>query len=580
MIGLSGDMFLPQRTAEIRHTESITPITQRTMNEHEIAFAQLSDEQIRALRPRGTEHDTASSELLISEGDTSYSFYVVLTGSVEILTGFPDRIHTVTVHRPGEFVGDADLLSGRASLVTARVIEAGRVLAITPANFRRVIAELPEVSETLLSAFLMRRAILVGDGYEGIRIIGSRFSPAAHALRDFANRNSIPHTWLDVESDPQADLLLRELGVGIHETPLVIGRNGKFKRNPSVNELAHYVGLDTAIETDIPYDLIVVGAGPGGLGAAVYGASEGLHTLLLDSVAPGGQAATSSRIENYLGFATGISGAELARQALLQAQKSGTQLSVPQTAAGLRIEGGDRCVVMSDGAVIRARTVVVATGVEYRRLDIPGLPQFEGAGVYYAAGEMEARLSAGDEVVIVGGGNSGGQAAVCLARVARRVHVVIRGTDLDASMSRYLVERLARLENVELHASSVVQSLTGDDRLQTITIARVDTAERVTIAAHALFIFIGAVPHSDWLRNCVERDRAGFAVTGPALSSASLNSDPWRQVHRSPHFLETSLPGVFAVGDVRSGSVKRVASAVGEGAMAVTFVHAHIGAIH
>jgi thioredoxin reductase (NADPH) len=562
----------------MRYTDLITPLTE-TMNEQAIAFRQLSEEQIRALRARGEEHDTAPSEILISEGQTSYSFYVVLSGSVEILSGFPDRIQTVTVHQAGEFVGDADLLGGRASLITARVVEAGRVLAISPANFRRVIAELPEVSETLLSAFLMRRALLVGDGYEGIRIIGSRFSPAAHALRDFANRNSIPYTWLDVESDPQADLLLRELGVGVNETPLVIGRNGTFKRNPSVNELAHYVGLDTAIETEIPYDLVVVGAGPAGLGAAVYGASEGLHTLLLDSVAPGGQAATSSRIENYLGFATGISGAELARQALLQAQKFGAQLSVPQTAVGLRIEGGDRCVVMSDGSVIRARTVVVATGVEYRRLDIPGLAHFEGAGVYYAASEMEARLSAGDEVVIVGGGNSAGQAAVFLARVARRVHLVIRGTSLDASMSRYLVERIERLENVELHASTVVHALTGDDRLQTITLARVDTAERVTVASHALFIFIGAVPHSDWLSNCVERDRAGFVVTGPALSSESLNSDAWRLVHRSPHFLETSLPGVFAVGDVRSSSVKRVASAVGEGAMAVTFVHAHLGEI-
>jgi len=547
-------------------------------NEQDIAFAHLTADQIGSLSPYGGERNTEACEVLFPEGATSYPFYVVLSGTVEILTGFPNRTHVVTVHQPGEFVGDADVLTGRASLITARVGEAGRILEISPENFRRAIAELPDVSETLLSAFLMRRAMLVANGYEGIRIIGSRFSPAAHALREFATRNSIPHSWIDVESDPQADELLKGLGVGPGDTPLVIGRNGQFRRNPTVVDFARYMGLDTAIQSEVPYDLVVVGAGPGGLGAAVYGASEGLRTLLLDAVAPGGQAATSSRIENYLGFATGVSGAELARQALLQAQKFGAQLSVPQTAVGLRIEGGDRCVVMSDGTVVRARTVVVATGVEYRRLDIDRLAEFEGAGVYYAAGEMEARLCGGDEVVIVGGGNSAGQAAVYLARAARRVHIVIRGTDLQSSMSRYLVERLARLPNVELHTSSVVQSLSGNDRLQELTIARIGTSETMTVAARALFIFIGAVPHSNWLSSCVELDRTGFVVTGPALSPGSLTSDAWRQLQRSPYFLETSLPGVFAVGDVRSSSVKRVASAVGEGAMAVTFVHAHLGA--
>ncbi len=550
------------------------------MNDHDTAFAFLTPQQLRALSAWGDERETVAGEILFLEGATAYPFYAVLSGTVEILTGYPERVQTVTVHQPSEFVGDADLLTGRASLITARVGEAGRVLAITPDNFRRVIAELPEISEILLSAFLMRRALLVGEGYEGIRIIGSRFSPAAHSLRDFAMRNSIPFTWLDVESDIQAEVLLRELGVTVEETPLVIGRKGKFKRNPTLAEFAHYMGLDTAVAAETVYDLVVVGAGPGGLGAAVYGASEGLSTLLIDSVAPGGQAATSSKIENYLGFATGVSGAELARQALLQAQKFGARLSVPQTAVGLRIDGGHRCVVMSDGAVIRARTVVVATGVEYRRLDIPRLAEFEGAGIYYAAGEMEARLCGGSEVVVVGGGNSAGQAAVFLARHARRVHVVIRGTDLNASMSRYLVERLARLENVRLHASSVVEALDGDDRLQSVTLRDITTETRTVIPVAALFIFIGAVPHSDWLSNCVERDRAGFVLTGTALPGSALTSDAWQQVRRPPHFLETSLPGVFAVGDVRSSSVKRVASAVGEGAMAVTFVHAHIGAIH
>ncbi|HYW32973.1 MAG TPA: FAD-dependent oxidoreductase, partial [Gemmatimonas sp.] len=431
------------------------------MNDHDIAFAHLSPSQISALGAWGIERDTVEGELLFSEGATGFPFFVVLSGTVEILTGYPMRTRNVTVHVPGEFVGDADLLTGRASLITARVGDAGRVLEIPAAKFRRVIAELPELSEILLSGFLMRRALLVGEGYDGIRIIGSRYSPAAHSLRDFATRNSIPFTWLDVEADAQAEVLLRELGVTADETPLVIGRDGKFARNPSVADFARYMGLEITTVPETVHDLVVVGAGPGGLGAAVYGASEGLSTLLIDSIAPGGQAATSSKIENYLGFATGVSGAELARQALLQAQKFGAQLSVPQTAVGLRIDGGDRCVVMSDGSVIRARTVVVATGVEYRRLDLERLTEFEGAGIYYAASEMESRLCGGSEVVVVGGGNSAGQAVVFLARSARRVHLVIRGADLSASMSRYLIERIAQLPNVTIHAGSAVHALDG-----------------------------------------------------------------------------------------------------------------------
>lgn len=546
------------------------------MNDQEIAFAQLTPSQITALRAWGTERSTSAGDVLFAEGATQYPFSVVLDGTVEILSGYPDSIQMVAVHRPGEFVGDADLLTGRASLVTARVGESGRILEIAPDNFRRVIAELPDVSETLLSAFLMRRAILVGEGYAGIKIVGSRFSPAAHALREFATRNSIPFTWLDVESDREAEVLLRELGVAPADTPLVIGRGGKFKRNPSVAEFAHYMGLDGALTTKTVHDLVVVGAGPAGLGTAVYGASEGLSTLLLDAIAPGGQAATSSKIENYLGFATGISGAELARQALLQAQKFGAQLGVPQTAVSLKLDGGQQCVVLSDGSLVRARTVVVATGVEYRRLEIARLQEFEGAGVYYAAGEMEARLCGGDEVIVVGGGNSAGQAAVFLARHARRVHIVIRGDDLAKSMSRYLVDRLAQLENVTVHPFTVIDALDGTDRLAGVTMRRL-SGEETHVAAHALFIFIGAVPHTAWLTDCVELDRAGFVVTGPALSASSIDTDAWRRVHRAPHFLETSIPGVFAVGDVRSGSVKRVASAVGEGAMAVSFVHAHLG---
>ncbi len=549
------------------------------MDDRDVAFPRLGPDQVRALRRWGVEHAAAPGTLLIEEGARRLSFYVVLEGSVEILAGYPHSPETVVVHEAGEFVGDADLLTGRASLVTARVRDAAVVLELSSADLARAIAELPDVSETLLAAFLMRRALLVGEHYAGVKIVGSGFSRDAHHLREFAMRNSIPFTWIDVERDPHAEALLRQLGVRADETPLVIGRNGKTLRNPSVGEFGRYMGLDAAPEPGTVFDLVVVGAGPAGLAAAVYGASEGLTTLILDAESAGGQAGSSSRIENYLGFATGIAGAELARQALLQAQKFGARLAVPQTVTGLFLDGGHRCVVLEDGSIIRARSLVVASGVEYRRLGIPRLEALEGAGVYYAAGEMEARLCGGAEVVVVGGGNSAGQAAVFLARHARRVHVVIRGTDLEKSMSRYLIERVNALPNVTVHAGCEVAALDGETRLEAVHLRTDGEAGELVVRAAALFVFIGAVPHTGWLQDCVALDAKGFVLTGPDLRPETAAEGPWLAVRRPPFFLETSLPGVFAAGDARSGSVKRVASAVGEGAMAVTFVHSHLGAL-
>jgi thioredoxin reductase (NADPH) len=439
--------------------------------------------------------------------------------------------------------------------------------------------ELPEISEVLLRAFLMRRTLLLGDGFRGIRIIGSRFSPAAHRLREFASRNAIPYTWLDVEADAEAEALLRHFGIGPDETPIVIGRAGELVRNPSPAEIAEYMGLDTPLAHDAVYDLVVVGAGPAGLAASVYAASEGLSTLAVDQVAAGGQAGTSSKIENYLGFPTGISGAELSRGALLQAQKFGARVLVPRRAVGLRLQGGMRVVVLDDGSELAARCVIVASGASYRTLDVPNRQRFEGAGVYYAATEMESRYCRGDDVVVVGGGNSAGQATVYLSRVARHVHVVIRGDDLGKSMSRYLVDRIEGTANVTVHHAHEVTALDGGSALERVRLREVGTGAETELPVQALFLFIGAVPHSAWLRDCVSLDRHGFVITGPALAADLVRTPPWQQARRAPFFLETSLPGVFAVGDIRSGSVKRVASAVGEGSMAVSLVHAHIGAI-
>lgn len=563
-------------------------MTARAASDHEHAFPRLTAAEVDALRPRGTVRAVDAGTVLFAEGDRDFSFFVVLSGAVEIVDASRGALRTVAVHEPGEFTGDVDMVSGRAALITARVSRPGEVLALDAAALRRVVTELPELAELILTAFLTRRTLLIDGGFAGVKIIGSRFSPAAHALREFATRNAIPFTWLDLETDPDAEALLRTMGVPASATPVVIGRDARWVSNPSVVAFARYMGLEPRLDAGDVYDLIVVGAGPAGLAASVYAASEGLRTLTIDAAAAGGQAGTSSRIENYVGFPTGISGADLAGSALLQAQRFGAQFSVPRRVAALRSDHGDRVVVLEDGTELRARAVLVASGIEYTRLAVPRLGEFEGAGVYYAATDMEARLCTGDAAVVIGGGNSAGQATVYLARHARHVHLVIRGADLGKSMSRYLVDRVERLENVTVHRGREIAALEGTRGLSGVRLratqvrdASGDDAvgtDESRIATRALFVFVGAVPHTEWLRGCLALDAKGFVLTGEALGPAALAGDAWQAANRAPHFLETSLPGVFAAGDARSGSAKRVAAAVGEGSMAVSFVHAHLGA--
>jgi thioredoxin reductase (NADPH) len=519
----------------------------------------------------------APGDVLFKEGDRGFSFFVVLEGAVEIVEQSRGTPHVVTVHEPGEFTGDVDTLSGRSALVTGRATVAGQVLELTTAALRQAVDALPEVGEIVLKAFLTRRTLLLSDGFEGIKIVGSRFSPDAHRLRDFATRNAIPFTWIDLESDEQAEALLRHFGVPPSATPLVIGREGRYLTNPTVAQLARCAGLEATIDSSEVHDLIVVGAGPAGLAAAVYAASEGLDVLVVERIATGGQAGTSSRIENYLGFPAGISGAELMRNALLQAQKFGARITLPEKVKRLGIEAGVRVITLADGTKIRGKCILVATGVEYRRLDVPRLGEFEGAGVYYAATETETKLCLNEEIVVVGAGNSAGQAIVALSRYARRVHVIARGSDLGKSMSRYLVDRVEGIDNVQIHRGAVVTALEGDGHLQAVCV-RDDAGVETRIGTKALFLFIGADPHTDWLSGCVQLDKKGFVLTGATLPLEAVRGDLWRAQGRTPFFLETSLPGVFAAGDVRSGSVKRCASAVGEGAMAVSFIHAYLDA--
>ena len=519
----------------------------------------------------------APGDVLFQEGDRGFSFFVVLEGTVEIVEESRGAPHQVALHHAGEFTGDVDTLSGRASLVTGRAVVDSEVLELTTAALRQAVDALPEIGEIVLKAFLTRRTLLLSEGFEGIKIVGSRFSPDAHRLRDFATRNAIPFTWIDLESDEQAETLLRQFGVPPSATPVVIGREGRYLANPTIAELGRCAGLETPIDPSELHDLIVVGAGPAGLAAAVYAASEGLDVLVVERMATGGQAGTSSRIENYLGFPMGISGSDLMGNALLQAQKFGARITVPGTVQRLGIDAGARIVTLADGTKIRGKCILVATGVEYRRPDVPRLSEFEGAGVYYAATDTETKLCINEEVVVVGAGNSAGQAIVALSRSASRVHVVARALDLGKSMSRYLVERVENLGNAQIHRGAVVTALEGDGHLQTVHI-RDEAGVETRINTGAMFLFIGADPHTEWLDGCVQLDKKGFVVTGTSIPHDAVRGDLWRAQGRTPFFLETSLPGVFAAGDVRSGSVKRCASAVGEGAMAVSFVHASLDA--
>ena len=543
--------------------------------DNQIAFPVLPERDIEALRARGAERAVGAGEILFAEGEQNFPFFVVLQGDIEIVERSSGTLHTVATHGPGEFIGDVDLLSGRAALVEARAATDGKVLELSSVQLRRAVDELADLGERLVKAFLARRRLLIEDGFEGVRIIGSRFSPEAHRLRDFATRNGIPFRFLDLETDQEAEKLLCQFNVPVSATPIVMDGEGTWYSNPSLGDIGACLGMVQVAEEGRVYDLVIVGAGPAGLAASVYAASEGLEVLTAESLAPGGQAGTSTRIENYLGFPAGISGNELMQNALLQAQKFGARITVPCTVRSLGVEGGERVVTLTDGTRIRSRCVLVATGVSYRRLDVPRFADFENAGIYYAATEMEAKLCRGEEVVVVGGGNSAGQAVVFLAKHARHVHVLCRSDDLSKGMSRYLVNHVEGLPNVTVHNRSVVAGLEGNGTLSAVQV-RTGSADFMRLDTSSLFLFIGADAKTDWLRGCVELDRKGFVLTGPDLPPGTAESEAWRSAGRPPFLLETSLPGVFAAGDVRSGSVKRCASAVGEGGMAVSFVHTHI----
>ena len=534
------------------------------------AFPVLDGDQISGLKAYGEVRETEPGQVLFREGDTSYEFIVILEGSVSIVENFGGEARTIASHGPNRFLGEMNMLTGQAVYLSAVVEQSGQVLAISPGDLKEIVTEEPALSDIILKAFLARRQVLMSVG-TGLRIVGSRNSRDALRLREFAVRNRLPHAWLDVEDRAGSEKVLKEFGIDRSETPVTIW-HGQVLRNPSNAEVAREIGLDVDTSGERSYDLVVVGAGPTGLAATVSGASEGLSTLNLESVALGGQAGTSSRIENYLGFPAGVSGSELASRAMVQASKFGARTTVPKEACGLAVENGFYKIRLSDNSEVRASSVIIATGARYRRLDVPRLEEFEGLSVHYAATEAEAQMCQGDEVAVVGGGNSAGQAAVFLASRTRKVYLLIWGGDLGKSMSRYLVDRVEATENIELRPNTEIRELLGVGApLEGIVVEDNRRGERQTLDARMIFAFIGADANSGWLEGTLQLDEKGFVLSGEALDRQTLDKAVWRDWQ--PLLFETSLPGVFAVGDVRSGSIKRVASAVGEGSMAVRLIH-------
>lgn len=535
-------------------------------------FPTLTPAQVARIRPHGRVCTFRQGEVLIEEGEQTVPFFVVTAGRVEIVRPSGATETSIVVHGPGAFTGEANMISGRRALFRARAIEDTEVVELNRDHLLTLVQTDAELSEILMQAFLLRRVELVAAGLGDVVLVGSTHSAGTLRLKEFLTRNGHPYAYIDLDRDADVQVLLDRFHVAVSDVPVVICRGSAVLRNPTNQQLAECLGFNNAIDQTHVRDVVVVGAGPSGLAAAVYGASEGLDVLVVEANAPGGQAGASSRIENYLGFPTGISGQELANAAYAQAQKFGAQIVVARGATQLTCDRKPYAVAVGDGSRVPARAVVIATGAQYRRLPLENLSRYEGSGVYYGATFVEAQLCGGEDVVIVGGGNAAGQAAVFLAQSTRRVHMIVRAAGLAESMSRYLIRRIEESPAIELHTDTEVVSLDGGDHLERVGWRNGRTGGVDTHDIRHLFLMTGAVPNTSWLGGCVALDEKGFIKTGPDLSADDLAAARW-PLPRAPFLLETSLPGVFAVGDVRGGNIKRVASAVGEGSIAISFVH-------
>ncbi|HEU4367726.1 MAG TPA: FAD-dependent oxidoreductase [Methylomirabilota bacterium] len=542
------------------------------VDRREQMFPRLNAAQIGRISNVGERRRVRAGEVLFEVGEQHTRFFVVIDGAIEIVQPIDGREEPITVHGPGEFTGEINMLSARRALVRARAVGDGSIVVVDRDHLRALVQRDAELSEILMRAFILRRVALISHRIGGLVLIGSRHSASTLRIREFLNRNGQPFTYHELESDPDGQGLLDRFQFKVGDVPVVVCEGGQVLRNPSVEALAKGLGLSSEFDVHATRDVVIVGGGPAGLAAAVYAASEGLDVLVLEPSAPGGQAGSSSRIENYLGFPTGVSGQDLAGRALMQAEKFGAEVAIGRGASGLDCGLRPYRVHLATGEVVRTRTVVIASGARYRKPTLAELPRFEGAGVMYSATHVEAQLCREEEIAIVGGGNSAGQAAVFLSQSSAGVHVIVRGPGLAQSMSRYLIQRIEDSPQIVLRARTQIEALEGADRLEGVRWRRLDTGASETRPIRHLFLMTGADPNTAWLKACVALDDKKFVKTGADLRPDELEAARW-PLSRRPDLLETSRPGVFAVGDVRSGSVKRVASAVGEGSVCVQLIH-------
>ena len=534
-------------------------------------FPKLTPAQIGRIAAHGRTRSVQPGDVLIEQGDTSVPFFVVITGEVEIVRPFGTNETLITIHGDREFTGEVNMLSGRRSLVRVRASKPGEVIELDHKDLLGLVQTDSELSDILMRAFILRRVELIAAGVGDLILIGSVHSAGTLRIKEFLMRNGHPYSYIDLEQDPDVQNLLDSFQIVASDVPVLICRGQVVLRNPGNQEIADCLGFNESIDQAQVRDLVVVGAGPTGLAAAVYGASEGLDVVVLETSSPGGQAGSSSKIENYLGFPTGISGQDLAGRAYIQAQKFGAKVLIAR-ATRIVCDHRPYIVEVENGNRIPARTVLIATGAQYRKLPLKNLSQFEGAGVYYGATFVERQLCGGEEIIVVGGGNSAGQAAVFLAQTTKRVHILVRSAGLAASMSRYLIRRIEESPNVIVQPHTEIVALEGNHHLESVRWRNSQTGQTEENKIRHVFVMTGADPNTGWLNGCIVLDAKGFINTGPDLSSENLSAAGW-SFKRQPYLLETSLPGVFAAGDVRGGSIKRVASAVGEGSTAVSFVH-------
>ena len=549
----------------------VSNLVSNALESHAQVFPVLTEAQINRIRPFASLRHVNDGDVLFRADDSDAPLFILLSGSMEIVQPDMNGERLVANHGPGEFTGEMTMITGHRSLVCGRMTSVGDVLEMSGSGLRSLVARDGELSEMFMRAFILRRLILINRNQGNAILMGSRYSAKTLRLREFLTRNGHPYVYVDLDVDQESQALLDRFAVSVSEIPVVICNYRTVLRNPSIQELSDSLELNCTIDESQVRDVIIVGAGPAGLAAAVYGASEGLDVLMVESAAPGGQAASSSKIENYLGFPTGLSGEELATRAITQAQKFGAKLMVAHSVVQLDCDKNPYRLVLENGKPLEARSVVIASGAQYNNPENLNLERFVGQGVYYGATFIEAQLCELEDLVVVGGGNSAGQAAVFLAQTARRVHMLVRSQRLSDSMSRYLIQRIEENPGIEVHYNTELVGLEGDTHLERVTWRDNNSLESTTQSIRHVFIMTGASPRTDWLRGCVSLDDKGFILTGRDLNT--VKQDRSWPLARSPYMLETSLPRVFAVGDVRSGSVKRVASAVGEGSIAINLVH-------